>query len=254
MIQNARLAAHAHPRHLGWVSRAVVSGFLASIAALIVLIAAYGFAAAVGSTSPRAGAFAGAAYALANNRVTSLVGTVHVVQAIGLHLIAGMIWAAIYAGAVEPRLEGPGWRKGLVFAVIPCLFSICIFLPAVGAGFFGMALGAGVLPGIGAIILHAVYGVVLGETYGLADGEGLLGGVNSPRARAFTAVERDMALGLVIGVLLGAVAGTILSAIGVAANGSNAILFAATGGATEGAIAGIVVGVFAGWITSGAAS
>lgn len=248
MMQNVRVAAH--PRHLGWVSRAVVSGFLASVAALIVLMGAYGVAAAVGSTSPRAGAFASAAYALANNRVTSLVGSVHLVQAVGIHLIAGMIWAAIYAAFVEPNVSGPGWRKGLVFAIVPCLFSVIIFLPLVNAGIFGMALGAGALPGIGAVLLHAVYGVTLGEAYALADGEGILGGVDSPQARVFTTIERDMAVGMVAGAVAGALVGVVLVASRVAPGGMDAMLLTATGAATEGAIAGVVVGIFAGWITS----
>ncbi len=252
MMQRVHVAARPHPRHLGWVSRAVASGFLASIAALIVLVAAYGIAAAVGSKDPHAGPFALAFYNLANNPVTNLVSSsVHVVQAVGLHLVAGIIWAAIYAGIFEPRLEGPGWRKGLIFAVLPLLFSICIFLPAVGAGFFGLGLNAGVLPGVGAIILHAVYGIALGETYALADGEGLLGGVDSIQARAFTNVERDMAMGIAAGAVIGAIVGIILWAVGVAPGGSDALVLSATGGATEGAIAGVVVGIFAGWITSG---
>lgn len=98
MVNRAQVAARQ--RHLGWVSRAVVSGFLASLAALLVLGVAYGVAYAVGSTDPRAGFFAKWAYNLANNRVTTLVSTVHLVQAIGLHIVAGIIWAAIYAAIV----------------------------------------------------------------------------------------------------------------------------------------------------------
>jgi hypothetical protein len=249
MIARAHLAAH--PRHLGWTSRAVVSGFLASIAALLVLVAAYGFASAVGTTSSRAGVFAAWAYHLANNKVTSLVSVnVHVVQATGLHLIAGIVWATIYAAFFEPNFGGKGWRKGLIFSALPCLVSLFAFLPLVGAGVFGMSLGAGPLAGLGAIVLHAVYGVVLGETYALADGEGVLGGVNSPQSRVFTSVERDMAAGIVAGALLGLVIGLIISAVGVGSAGSNGMLLTATGAATEGAFIGIVVGIFVGLITS----
>ena len=71
MVQRVHLSAH--PRHLGWASRAVVSGFLGSIVALLVLLVAYGFAAATGSTSPNANVFSAWMYALANNPATRLV-------------------------------------------------------------------------------------------------------------------------------------------------------------------------------------
>ena len=243
MIQ--RLHLSAHPRHLGWVSRAVVSGFLGSIAAALVLLAAYGFAAATGSTSPNANVFSAWMWALANNPATRLVASIHLVQAVGLHLVAGVIWAAIYAALVEPVLQGPGWRKGLLFAAVPCLFSLLVVMPALGVGVFGVNVPAGPLPALGSVLFHAVYGFVLGETYALADGEGLLGGVDSPRAKVFTRIERDIAVGIVLGALIG----LGLAAVGIE-QGSDATLLSATGGATEGAIAGWVVGTFIGLITS----
>ena len=241
----------AQPRHLGWVSRAIVSGFLAGVVALLAMLAAYGFAAAVCSTNPDAGVFAKWMYALANNPLTTLVNKVHVLQAVGLHLTVGMVWAVIYAALFERILTGPGWRKGLIFAILPCLVSLFIFLPIVGAGVFGWSVGAGPLAGIGAIALHVVYGFVLGETYALADGEGLLGGVDSPQAKTFTLIERDMAVGLVLGALAGALISLGLEAVGVATagNSSDAVL-TVIGGATEGAFTGIVIGIFVGLITS----
>lgn len=249
MIHRSQVAAQ--PRHLGWVSRAVVSGFLASVVALLVLIAAYGFAYAVGTTDPRAGFFAAWAYHLANNRVTSLVTVdVHVVQAIGLHIVAGIVWAGIYAAEIEPRLTGSGWMKGLVFAIVPCLVSVLVLMPLANAGVFGLALGAGPLAGLGAVLLHAIYGLVLGETYALADGEGVLGGVDSPQARTFTIVERDMAAGLVSGGLIGLVLGLIVAAVGLGPTGPQGTVLTATGAATEGAFAGVVIGIFVGLITA----
>jgi hypothetical protein len=251
MVQ--RVHSSAHPRHLGWAGRALVSGFLGSIAALLVLIAAYGFAAATGSTSPNANVFSAWMWALANNPATRLVASVHVIQAVGLHLVAGVIWAAIYAALVEPVLQGPGWRKGLLFAIVPCLFSLLVFMPAIGVGIFGVNVPAGPLPALGSVLFHAVYGFVLGETYALADGEGLLGGVDSPRAKVFTRIERDIAVGIVLGAVLGALIGLGLAAVGIE-QGSDATLLSATGGATEGAIAGWVVGTFVGLITSGSSA
>jgi hypothetical protein len=103
------------------------------------------------------------------------------------------------------------------------------------------------------VLFHAVYGFVLGETYALADGEGLLGGVDSPRAKVFTRIERDIALGIVLGAVLGALIGLGLAAVGMG-QGADATLLSATGGATEGAIAGWVVGTFVGLLTSGSSA
>jgi hypothetical protein len=235
----------ARPHHLRWVSRAIVSGFLAGVAALFVLIPAYGFAAAVGSTSPTATPLSRALWNLSHNPVTSLVGSVQLVQAIGLHLVVGLGWAVVYAAVVEPKLYGPGWRKGLVFATVPCLISLFVFLPLVGAGPFGLAVGAGPIAGLGAILLHAIYGVLLGETYALADGEGMGGGVDNPMAKAITLVERDMALGLVLGAALGALIAGILAVTG---NGANLATVAAA--ATEGALCGVIIGVVIGLLTA----
>src|ERR671935_3104357 len=159
-----RVHLSAHPRHLGWVSRALVSGFLGSIAAALVLLGAYGFASATGSTSPNANVFSAWMWALANNPATRLVASIHLVQAVGLHLVAGVIWAAIYAAFVEPVLQGPGWRKGLLFAIVPCLFSLLVFMPAIGVGVFGVQVDAGPLPALGSVLFHAPYRLVLGGT------------------------------------------------------------------------------------------
>lgn len=249
---------HAHtarplvrPRHLGWASRAVVSGFLASLAALLVLLGAYGFAVAAGSTNPDAGPFARPFWNLTHNPVTALVASVHGLQAVGLHLAVGLAWAVVYAAVVAPAVPGPGWKKGLIFAAVPCLISELVVLPALGAGVFGLAVGAGPLAGLGALLLHAIYGITLGEAYALADGEGVTGGVDSPRARLLTRVERDVAAGLIMGAVLGAVVSLLLELGGImpvsASNAGLTIL----GGATEGGIAGVVTGTLLGIIAAG---
>jgi hypothetical protein len=240
----------ARPRHLGWASRAVAAGFLASLAALIVLVAAYLFAYAVGSTNPNANLLSRSFWNLSHNPVTSLVASVQLLQAVGLHLIVGLCWALVYAAVIEPVVPGPGWRKGLLFAIVPCLVSLFIFLPLVGAGVFGLAVGAGPLAGLGAILLHAVYGVMLGETYALADGEGMWGGVDSPIAKTITLVERDMSLGLVLGAIIGALVSLTLAEIDLTSSGMGSLASTIVGGAAEGAIAGVVIGILVGIITS----
>lgn len=56
-----------------------------------------------------------------------------------------------------------------MFSLIPWAFSLVVFLPLVGGGFLGLGLGAGPLPILGNLLLHAVYGVTLGSVLGLED-------------------------------------------------------------------------------------
>ncbi len=240
----------AHPRHLGWTTRAVVSGFLASVAALLLLALAYSVAAAVGSSSPHAGVIAGWARALTSNHTTAMMGRLPLMTLVGAHVAIGLVWAVLYGALVEPMLRGPGWRKGLLFAPLPGLLSLFVVLPLVGVGPLGVAAGAGPLPALGVALLHAVYGLTLGTTYALADGAGVPGGVESTRATAMTRVERGMALGLGLGAGAGALAGLVPTMIGMSVAGLDAPALIAIGGAGAGALAGLIIGTFAGLMAS----
>lgn len=241
----------AHPRRLraDWVVRAVSSGFIASIVALLALLGAYALAYAFSSTNPAASTAAKWSHGLISNPVTSFVANVHMLQAIGLHFGVGIVWALIYAAFIEPQVAGPGWRKGLIFAFIPLLFSELIFLPAIGAGVFGMSTHSGPLAGTGLVILHAVYGVVLGEIYALAEGEAH-GGPGGSVSRRVTAVERTAVIAMIVGALSGAILAVALEWFGVALTGTTQMGYVAVGGATEGLFTGIVVGVFLGFIVA----
>ncbi len=240
----------AHPRHAGWATRAVVSGFLASVVALPLLVLAYGAAAAVGSANPNASVAAAWAWALTNNHATAMMTHLPLMALVGAHVAVGLIWAAIYGALVEPALRGPGWRKGLIFAPLPGLLSLFVVLPLVGAGPLGVAAGAGPLPALGVVLLHAVYGLTLGTTYALADGAGVPGGVGSARATAVTRVERDMALGLALGAGAGALVGLVPTMAGMGVAGLDAPVLIAIGGAGAGALAGLIIGAFIGVTTS----
>ncbi len=239
----------AHSRHAGWAMRAVVSGFLASVVALPLLVLAYGIASAVGSSSSNAGVAAAWARALTNNHATAMMAHLPLMTLVGAHVAVGLVWAVIYGALAEPALRGPGWRKGLLFAPLPCLLSLFVVLPLVGAGPLGVAVGAGPLAALGVVLLHAVYGLTLGATYALADGVGA-GGVESTRATAVTRVERDMALGLALGAGTGAVAGLVPTMVGMSVAGLDAPVLIAIGGAGAGALAGLIIGTFIGVTTS----
>jgi hypothetical protein len=199
------VAPAAHPRNL---ARATLAGFVAAVAMLSAFGLAYG----------AAGLLAEAAVlnalglqvvrewlqALTNNQVIDLARP-NLYAALGLHLAAGVLWALVYAGALEPRLSDPDWQRGVVFALIPAIFSLVVFLPTVGGGFFGVAIGAGPLPVIGNLALHAVYGVALGDLYGLL---GSVIDAEDPVARAADGLalahaEVNAVRGLIVGLAVG---------------------------------------------------
>jgi hypothetical protein len=57
--------------------------------------------------------------------------------------------------------------RGLQFALVPWLTSGLLYLPLIGAGPFGLALGAGWLPILGEAVRCAIFGVSLGVLYRL---------------------------------------------------------------------------------------
>jgi hypothetical protein len=121
-----------------------------------------------------------------------------------------VVFALLYAYVFEPRFQGPDWMRGLVFAFIPWALSLVVFLPIVGGGFFGMAIGAGPLPAIGNLILHLAYGTALGAIYGpLGDipADNFARGAPHDELAVMEHYEETAARGIVIGALVGAVAG-----------------------------------------------
>jgi len=216
--------------------------------ALPLLVLAYGVAAAVGSANPNAGVAAAWARVLTTNHATAMMTHLPLMTLVGAHVAVGLIWAVMYGALVEPALRGPGWRKGLLFAPLPGLLSLFVVLPLVGVGPLGVAAGAGPLPALGVVLLHAVYGLTLGATYGLADGAGVLGGVESTRATTATRVERDM--GLALGAGAGALAGLVPTMVGMGVAGLDAPALIAIGGAGAGTLAGLIIGTFIGLTTA----
>lgn len=210
--------AQARP---GWLPRALVSGFIASAVMLFAFIVSYGIGLVLAGVplAERRGAEAIQAwfYGLTHNALLDLASE-SLYAAVSVHFTVGLVWAVVYARVAEPRLRGPSWAKGAIFSLVPWLLSLTVFLPIVGAGFFGSALGAGPLPIIGNLILHLVYGVTLGLVYsplGDIDVERLVEREPShlPEvdvdAWAMASSEAMAARGLVIGIALGVVVGVV---------------------------------------------
>jgi hypothetical protein len=225
-------------RREDWLTDGLVSGFLATFIMTVVLVAAYGVARVIGSTGE--GGLAQWFAALSNNLVTDRTGD-QVALALAVNLAIGLILAVIYAYFVEPALSGPGWKRGMQFALIPWALSILVFLPLIGAGFLGLGLGAGFLPVLGNLILHLVYGAVLGGYYAIAMDQGIES--SEIEHRNAVKAERGAAIGVVVGLVLGLLAGWALGPQLAGDLGNGAVLIA---GGLIGAAGGLAAGSFLG--------
>jgi len=154
-------------------------------------------------------------YALTHNLVLG-IATTSTVAVVLIHLVVGILWAVLYAYVFEPRLSGNAAVRGMKFALLPWLLSLVVFLPAVGGGFLGLAIGAGPLPAIGNLVLHLAYGFTLGVTYGPlselpADDFSRRGIGDDLEVRG--RYERGGAWGLLIGGVLGTILGLVIVAL-----------------------------------------
>ena len=224
------------------LARALLAGFVGTTLAGAVALLAYVLASVLGPvTSDTFGTWL---VALTRNSAIAAVQDA-LAKALLVHLSVGIIWALVYAFMFEFRLPGPGWQRGALFALGPWVLSLVIFLPLVGAGFLGLAIGAGPLPIIGNLILHLVYGATMGEMYALelAEGVELDSRPARPTTLANLAAERGLALGMVVAGILGAIVGV---AIAVLLGGSVPVSLGALAGLAFGASAGALVGSFIG--------
>src|SRR6266567_569804 len=194
----------------GWPVRAVNAGFIATAVMMVVMLIAYGGAVLIGSQEPAAPILFRWIWALAHNPVTDYTKNA-LALAVLLHFVAGIGWAVLYAWLAEPRLRGAGWQRGLQFSLVPWLLSLVVFLPILGGGVFGLAVGAGPLPVIGNLLLHLVYGATLGTLY-LQHADRVLtesGTTSAAEVEILSRSERVSAEGMLGGLALGAVVGTL---------------------------------------------
>jgi len=279
----ASIEAHPHARTgADSLSRAVLAGFAASLTMLLVFLVAFNVARLLSAApSPawpalertsiihpaswvngngQTGLAPDSVDALAtprawlvnltNNRLID-AGLSDVYLAAGIYLAGGLLWALLYT-LVEPRLTGPAWRRGVLFAMVPALVSLVVVLPLLGGGLFGLALGAGPLPIVGNVLLHVVYGAILGVVYG-PWGDLDASTLERPAARDGSltgpSYEPVAALALLVGLVVGALAG-LAASIAVDGAGGSLLGEASAGlilwGALLGAVVGLFVGSFAG--------
>lgn len=233
--------------------RAIIAGFVATVAMTLALLLAFFAARELGSPTPPAYAAQPGPpqwlWALAHNPITEMTRGA-LAAAFALHLALGLMWALVYAAFFERHLPGEDWQRGMVFSLIPYVLSLVVFFPLAGGGLFGLALGAGPLPILGNLILHLVYGASLGALYGRM-GERVLteSGVPVPEeaarlAKAERAAATGIVVGAVIGVILGVSGGRLFGGLGpVSEAGVVAALFWALVGGSVGALVGSLAGL-----------
>lgn len=225
-------------RREDWVANSLISGFAATFAMTVVILAAYWFSRAVGD--PDGDRIERWFSALHDNAITRSTES-SVVLAIALNLAVGLAWALLYGYFGAPTLRGPSWLRGMIFALVPFLLSIFVFFPIMDAGVLGSDLGAGPLPVIGNLILHLVYGGVLGSLYAV-DLESWLDG-----SEADLRHNRSAESGAAVGMLVGAPIGLAIAWIAAPAIEEIAGLpIVALLGTIVGAAMGLIVGSFAG--------
>jgi hypothetical protein len=226
-------------RREDWLPNSLITGFAATFAMTAAILAAYGFAGALGDQ--QGNQLQRWLFALHNNSLTQSTER-SVVLAIALNLAVGIGWALLYGYAVAPRLSGPSWLKGMLFSLVPFVLSVLIFFPVMDAGFFGRDLGAGPLPILGNLALHLIFGGVLGVLYAV-DLESWLDGSEADLQHNRVA-ENGAAYGLVLGAPIGLI-GAWLLAPSIEEIASLPII--ALLGTILGAALGLMVGSFAGF-------
>ncbi len=195
---------------------AIVSGFVATMAMSLVLLLAYLIGGKLGSIDHDASFVANWLWYLTHNRVAATANDT-LVAAIAINTIMGLIWACVYMFYFDDSLRArgvqSGWRRGMLFSLLPWALSLVVFLPLVGGGFLGFGIGAGPLPILGNLILHLVYGATLGGFHALGDV------TQQNRVHLFEHEanrddgERGAALGIVVGTTLGLVIGALHGAV-----------------------------------------
>lgn len=222
-----------------WVSASITAGFAATIVMTLSLVIAYVAAGylAVENGDQLSRWF----WNLTHNDVTNGIFDVPIAAG-SVNVLAGLAWAVIYGMAFESRLRGPGWLRGMTFALAPWLLSVVVFFPLIGAGIFGMDLNAGPLPVLGNLVLHMLFGFTLGAVYGLPEISDATSAADQRVARA----ENDgIAIGLVGGLLVGLVIGAALGLVltDEARQALNVTLAGGAAGVTLGGLLGSFAGM-----------
>lgn len=197
------------------VQRAVVAGFSATVVLLAVYLAGYALVHLFALVAPAASLshrfMAEWLQALVQNRlVDPAQPTLYV--ALGLQVVVAMAGALAYAAWWEPRWVGPGWLRGLLFALVLWVGTLLVALPLLGAGVLGQEIGAGPLPTYTTLLAYLAYGVILSLAYAAHDDIAVSDEAVPPTLIRGAGWDRT-AMGIAAGALLGAATGLALGTL-----------------------------------------
>jgi len=256
-MTEATLERRPHVRER-WLSDAIIAGFVAIGTSTASLMIAY--ALANGAANSQGDVLRQWLWQLTHNQVVDF-SSGRPAYALVVHVLVGLVWALVYARFIEwnPAFSwwigrGPGWERGMRFAILPWLISLLVLLPAAMVNMLDWALSAGPLVPLGNLILHFIYGFTLGQLYDVSADEANVGEdltAQEPLQTAAVAHSEDFgAAGIVVGAVVGALVGIGLAVVlppvlpGVDFGGWQAAL--AVGGLLAGGAVGGIVGSFAG--------
>lgn len=233
----------APPNRAGTFTNSVMAGFCAMIVMAMVFIVGFAFSGVFAQENGNM--LERWFHGLTNNSLTDSAYDIPF-AAYSLNLVAALAWALIYGFVAQPRLTGPGWQRGMTFALAPWLLSLVVFFPLAGAGVFGINLDAGPLPALGNLILHLVYGAVLGTIFAMP--ERALSDATETTDADLDRQNRGIAIGLVGGLAVGIIAGSA-GAIFVPnsfASSTEMLMIGAATGVLIGGMAGPLVSITSG--------
>jgi len=238
---NSRFSAanhHSASNEVDGLVNSLLSGFIATFAMSLATFGAYGLSRALAEQNGNQ--VQRWFWMLTHNNI---INSTHdrLAIAIGLDLLVGIAFGVVYGFGVDRHMDGPGWRNGMLFSLIPWLLSIVVFFPIMHAGIFGRGLHAGPLPVIGNLILHLIFGAVLGWAFSF-DLESRLGDTEIDQIHNHLA-ERWALLGLTFGIPAGALIGWFASPSMSDVAGRPVVILVS---ALIGAMAGVSFGTFAG--------
>jgi hypothetical protein len=241
-----------------WLSDAIIAGFIAIGTSTAALMIAYVLA--NGASNSQGNVLQQWLWQLTHNEVVAF-SSGRPAYALAIHVVLGVVWALLYARFIDGNRSlawwigrGPGWERGMRFAILPWLFSLLVLLPAAMVNMLGWALSAGPLVPLGNLLLHLIYGFTLGQLYDASADEPNVGAdlsYEEPLEAVAVAHSEDFgAAGIVVGAIVGALVGVGLAIVlppvlpNVDFGGWQAAL--AVGGILAGGAVGGIVGSFAG--------
>ncbi len=249
---------HTRGARRRWFTDAIIAGFVAIGTSTGALMVAYVLA--NGAADSQGDLLRRWLWQLTHNEVVGFSSGRPAV-ALALHVVLGLVWALIYARFVEGNRslrwwigDGPGWSRGMRFALLPWIVSLLLLLPAAMVNMLDWALSAGPLVPIGNLILHMIYGFTLGQLYDASADEPAVGSdlaVVEPFQREAVEHSEDFgAAGILAGGVIGAAVGIFMAVVlpptlpSVDFGGWSVAL--AVGGILAGGAVGGIVGSFAG--------